>query len=114
MMIYEKNNLKINSDFEIRILREENDDIDILIPIDKRTINLYMNNLPQYVKSRFQFPAVKTIIIRSCKLKENNICTIHFLRNIDLHSSMVNFELDYNNKIIIISKKEGYVDFRVK
>ncbi|MTI65780.1 MAG: hypothetical protein FH753_04180 [Firmicutes bacterium] len=113
-MIYEKSNLTIYSDFEIRTVREENKDIDILIPIENRTVNMNLDDLPEYIDSRIQFPLVKNIIIRYNTTNDNNTCTIHLLRSIDLQSSMVNLVIDYTKHHLEIRDKSFYIDFRLK
>ncbi len=113
-MLYKKSNLYIDSDLEIRTIREDGIDIDILIPVENRTLNLYLDNLPDYIKSRFQFSMVKNMIIRFCTLNDNNTCTIHLLRSIDLHSSVLNLEIDYTNHYFEIKDNNYYLDIYVK
>jgi hypothetical protein len=43
-MIYKKNSFIVDSDFDIRTVREEGEDIDLFLPIGNRTVNLYLNN----------------------------------------------------------------------
>lgn len=105
-MKYENGNLLLISDFEIRVLREENDDVDLFIPIDMRTLNLYIEGLPNYIKKRFQFSQVRSAIIRFSKKEGDEVCTIHLLNNIDLQSSIVNFEMDYSDYYIEFREKE--------
>lgn len=112
-MIFHNSNLNIDSDFEIRIIRETNEDMDIIIPLEDRTLNVYLEDLPEYLVSRLQFPVVKNIIIRFCKSETNNICTIHLLRNIDLKSAIVNFEMDYSNYYLTIKSGEYFTEFRI-
>lgn len=112
-MILNENNFSLNCDFEIRTIREDEKDKDIIISLNRRTVNLYFNDLPKYIKSRIQLLDVQNIIIRYSKDEFNNICTIHILRNIDLHSSIMNFEIDYTNFKLEIKNKEYYVDFRI-
>jgi len=113
-MIFERGNFYLESDFLVRIIREADDDLDIIIPVEDRTLNLYLKDSPDYLKSRIQFPLVKNIIIRFCILAESNTCTVHLLRNIDIHSSIVNFELDYSKNFIEVKREEYLTDFRIK
>ncbi|WP_026894379.1 hypothetical protein [Clostridiisalibacter paucivorans] len=106
-MEYIKGNMHIYSDFDIRVIAEEDGNIDLFIPIDYRTLNLEMDRLPNYIVSRFQFLKVRGIIIRFNISNGNNNCTIHILRNIDLQSAISNFEVDYFNRDIII-KLDSY------
>lgn len=110
-MKFIKENFKLISDFEIRVINEDHIDTDILVDIDKRTLNFNIVGLPRYINSRFQFNDVKSIIFRFSKL--NNICTVHFLRSIDLHSSTVNFEINYSKHYFKIIDKDYYVDFKI-
>ncbi len=59
MIIYEKEKLIIKSDFEIRTLMEQNSDVDLFIPTNFRTLNLYLEDLPDYIDSRIQLTEVK-------------------------------------------------------
>lgn len=113
-MKYEKSGLIIESDMDIRTIREEGEDIDIIIPLNNRTVNLYLDDMPYYLKSRLQFSMIKNIIFRFCTLEENTLCTIHFLRSIDLHSSAVNFEVDYSKYYFEIKDEEYLVEICVK
>lgn len=85
------------SDFNVRVLREDDIDIDLIIPLDNKALDLYFDGMPNYVGKRIQCPMIKNIIIRLSKLEDNSLCTIHFLRSIDLHSSVINFEIDYRH-----------------
>lgn len=113
-MIYNKGKLYIDSDFEIRVVREDGNDIDLFIPIGDRTLNLYLGDVIEALNSRMQFSIVKNLIFRFSIDSENNTSTIHMLRSIDLHSSVVNFEIDYSNHEIEIKDKEYFVEMRIK
>ncbi len=112
-LLYKKGNICIDSDFDIRVVREEGSDIDLFIPTDNRTINLYMEDKPNYLCSRLQFPMVRNIILRFSKDQNNNICTVHFLRNIDLQSAVVNFELEYIGRVIKLIDREFYIEMKM-
>src|SRR5699024_2902285 len=111
---YEKSNLIIHSDFPIRPLREENQDIDLVIPLDLRVLNLHMDNLPEYISDRFQFTEVRNILIRFNKNNNNNSCTIHFLKSIDLQSAIVNFTMDYTKHDIKIVRSDYSVEMYLR
>ena len=64
--------LCLDTDFNFRVIREEDNDIDLFIDIILR-IN-----------------------------KESNIMTVHLMRDIDLFSAFANFEVNYDNCIINI------------
>ena len=103
---YVNGKFSIYSDFEIRKLREDNGDIDLLIPLDLRTLNLYIENMPTFLSDRLQFNSVRNIILRFNTGDDNNLCTIHLLDSVDILSSIVNFTLDYSNHWIIIVKDD--------
>lgn len=110
MKKYENSKLIIYSDFEIRTLREENKDIDLLIPIDLSVLNLHIDNMPNHISDRFQLTEVRSILVRFTTDFENNICTIHFLKSIDISSAMLNFTVDYKDHFIRIVKSEYCID----
>ena len=112
-MVYEKSNLKIISDFEVKEVQKDKYNIDLLISMEYRCVNLYINNLPKYINSRIQFATVKSILIRLCTIEDNNICTIHFLSDSGIYSTMANFEMDYNETYIEIKNKEFFVDIKM-
>lgn len=112
-MIYEKSNLKIVSDFEIKEIQKDEYNFDLVIPINFRCVNLYLSNAPKYVVSRVQFPSVKSILIRFCIIEDNNICTLHFLSDSGIHSTMANFEMDYSETNIEIIESEFFVEMKL-
>ena len=112
-MIYEKSNLKMATDFKVREIEKDEYNIDLVIPIEHRCVNLYFDNFPQYINSRVQFPCVKSILIRFCNIEDNNICTIHFLSDSGIHSTMANFEMDYSKTSIEVKNKEFSVDIKM-
>lgn|SRR5699024_5485881 len=111
---YEKSNLVLHSDFEIRTLRQEGKDIDVLIPLDLRVLNLHIDNMPEYISDRFQFTEVRNILIRFTTDKDKNICTIHFLKSIDLQSALVNFTMNYKEHNIKIMKAHYSVEMYIE
>lgn len=100
------------SDFEVRILKEDDLDIDIIIPLDDRALDLQFDDMPNYIGNRIQCTMIKNLIIRLSKLSNNNLCTIHLLRSIDLHSSVINFEINYEDLEIHIKDLEHFVALR--
>ena len=112
-MIYEKSNLKIATDFAVKEIQKDEYNVDLVIPIDYRCVNLYFDNFSKYINSRVQFPSVKSILIRFCTIEDNNICTIHFLSDSGIHSTMANFEMDYSETYIEVRDKEFFVDMKM-
>lgn len=114
MIEYRNGKLLILSDFEIRVLREDGNDIDLFIPLNYRILNLYLEDLPNYLDNRIQFTEIRNIIIRFSREKDNDYCTIHLLRNIDLHSAVANFIIDYRGHYIIIKNCEYSSEFYIQ
>lgn len=110
LMIYEKSNLKIASDFKVKEIQKDEYSVDLIIRIDDRCVNLCFDSFPKYMTSRMQFPCVKSILIRFCTMEDNNICTLHFLADSGIHSTMANFEMEYSETYIEIKDKEFSVD----
>lgn len=113
--MYINGNFILISDFEIRQIRQEdeNGDVDLFIPIGCRTVNLFIPFIDEDKMSRIQLCEVKNIVIRFNTKGGNNRCSIHFLKNIDLLSHLLNFELNYENYEIIIRQKKYSVSFIV-
>lgn len=109
-MIYEKNKLKVDSDFKIREIEKDEYNIDLIIPLEYRCVNLYFTDFPKCISSRVQFPSVKSILIRFCIIEDNNICTIHFLSDSGIHSTLANFEMDFSEIYIEVKDREFFVD----
>lgn len=103
---YKNYGLSLKNDFELRVIYEDENDIDLFIPIGNRTLNIYFDDLPEYLNQRFQLNDVENILLRLSKLEKNTLSTIHFLRSIDLKSSTLNFVIDYKNLDIEIKKDE--------
>jgi hypothetical protein len=113
-MNYVKSNLKVLSDFEIKEINKDEHNIDLIINLEQRCVNLYFDNLPGYIKSRIQFPSVKSVFIRFSSKGNNNICTLHFLSDSGIHSTMANFEIDYSSKVIEVFNQEFFVDIKIR
>ncbi|TAH63436.1 MAG: hypothetical protein EWM50_02705 [Gottschalkiaceae bacterium] len=105
--------INIISDFEVRILREDDVDIDIIVPLEGRTLDLQFSNMPDYMGNRIQCSIIKNLVMRFSKSANNTICTVHLLRSIDIYSSVINFELDYKELIIQIKDLEYSAVFRI-
>lgn len=111
-MIYEKSNLKIISDFKVKEIQKDKYNFDLIIKLEDRCVNLYFDNLSRLINSRVQFPMVKSMFIRFCTIEDNNICTIHFLSDIGIHSTMANFEMDYSETYFEVLDKEIFVNIK--
>lgn len=108
--MYQYNNygLTLTSSFPIKAFKENSKEIDLIINLNNRTVNL---NLPsiKYLQSRMQFNGIENILIRIRK-DENSIGTIHFLKENAIHSTLCNFEIDYKDLNVVVEFKEFFVD----
>lgn len=83
--------LCLNTDFDYRIIREEDNDIDLFIDINYRSLDIDTCE-DSFFNSRVQFPYVRSLILRINK--ESNVMTVHLMRDIDLFSAFANFEIN--------------------
>ena len=95
-------NLNLDIDFDYRIIREENNDIDLFIDVNYRSLDIDTDN-NGFFNSRLQFPFVRSLILRINK--ESNVMTVHLMRDIDLFSAFANFEVNYDNCTINIKNE---------
>ena len=86
--------LCLDTDFDFRVIREEDSDIDLFIDINYRSVDIDTNK-DSFFSSRIQFPYVRSLILRINK--ESNMMTVHLMRDIDLFSAFANFEFNYQN-----------------
>ncbi len=107
-MVFSHYNLYIISDFDIRIVHEDQWDIDLLIPLNNRTLNFSSKIQTQDLFDIIQFPHVYGLLVRIAKSDDNNSATLHVLRNIDLNSTIASFELNYENLILSIENYSLY------
>ena len=98
--------LKLDSDFDYRIIREENNDVDLYIDINYRCVDINVGK-SQIFNSRIQFPYVRSILLRINK--ESYLMTVHLMRDIDLFSAFANFEVDYSNSVFEIKNYQEKV-----
>lgn len=94
--------LYLDTDFDFRVLREEDNDIDLFVDLNYRSLDIDTNE-NSFFNSRIQFPYVRSLILRINK--ESNIMTIHLMRDIDLFSAFANFEINYYNCVINIKNE---------
>lgn len=110
-MNYSNSNLNIQSDFLIRTIDQGNNDLDLIIPLDNRVVNLSIKPCSPSYPETFQFTQVSSIIIRYNTSPNNNVCSIHLLRSIDMTTALVNFDLSYKGLNFQIIKELAHVDF---
>lgn len=79
-------------------------DIDYFIETQSYPLNL--EHELEYM-SRIQFPQSRAILVRTTP--ESSIITLHIMRDIDLHSSFANFEIDLKDRALKIWKYEGFI-----
>ena len=94
--------LNLDTDFEYRVIREEENDLDLFIDLNYRSLDIKLED-SNFFNSRVQFPFVRSIILRLNK--ESDIITIHLMRDIDLFSAFANFEINISNYIISIKNE---------
>lgn len=99
---------KITTNLEYRIIDREGDQ-DYFIETDFYPVNMELNISGM---SRFQFPLSRAILVRTTPC--NDWVTIHVLRDVDLFSSFVNFEVDLEGKKLNIIKEEGYIKLDIQ
>ena len=102
------------SDFEIRVVREDDSDIDLLVPLDSRTLNILIDKMPDFLDSRFQFTKVRNVVIRLTKDGADNCCTIHLLDSVDIHSAIMNFTMNYEDHCIYIVRDDYTVGMNLR
>lgn len=98
----------ICEDLEYRTI-EKGQDIDYFIETLSYPLNLNIE-LPNI--SRIQFPKSRAILVRTSP--SSDLVTIHVMRNIDLHSSFCNFEVNLKDLQLIIEKKTESVDVWIR
>lgn len=89
------------------ITREQ--DTDYFIETLSYPINL-ISTLPYL--SRIQFPQSRALLVRTSPLSP--FVTIHVLKDSDLYSSFVNFEIDLTQHTLNVTLKEGYIEVLIK
>ena len=99
-------NLNLDSDFDYRVIREEDNDLDLYIDINYRCVDINIGE-SNFFNSRIQFPYVRSILIRINK--ESYLMTVHLMRDIDLFSAFANLEVDYTNSIFKIKNYQEKV-----
>ncbi|SHJ92915.1 hypothetical protein [Tepidibacter formicigenes] len=106
--MFKKGNLILKSDFDIRVIKEDDMDMDLFIDLNYRNLDIDMGKNDLNI-SRIQFPKVRGLVIRFSK--NGYIMTCHILRDIDLHSAFANFEIDYKDSSINIINLNEKVEF---
>ncbi|MEG0843184.1 MAG: hypothetical protein RRZ84_04505 [Romboutsia sp.] len=92
-------NLNLDTDFEYRIIREDEHDMDLFIDINYRGLDIDCGE-SSFFNSRIQFPFVRSLILRISK--STSTMTVHLMRDIDLFSAFANFEIDCKGSILNI------------
>lgn len=86
-----------------RVIEREGDQ-DFFIETDLYPLNL-MIEIPGI--SRMQFPLSRAVLVRTTPA--SRWVTIHILRDVDLFSSFANFEMNLDQKRLLIQKEDGYI-----
>ena len=98
--------LSLDTDFEYRIIREDDKDVDLFIDLNYRSLDIDCG-YTTFFDSRIQFNFVRSLILRFNK--DMTKMTIHLMKDIDLFSAFANFEVDYNGAIISIKNHQEKV-----
>ncbi|MFI3209512.1 MAG: hypothetical protein R3Y64_00435 [Peptostreptococcaceae bacterium] len=103
-------NLNLDTNLDIRVIRNDEFDIDLFIDLKYRTVDLNVKNC--IIKDRIQFISVRALLIR---LNKNNyISTIHIMKDIDINSAICNFEIDYEKRILFIDEIENKIQINFR
>ncbi len=87
---------------------EKGEDTDYFIETLSYPVNLNIE-LPNI--SRLQFPKSRAVLVRTTP--SSDLVTIHIMRDIDLHSSFCNFEVDLKKLQLRIIIRDEYIDISV-
>lgn len=99
-MFMEFGNFYVNSDFDLRIVKEDDEGVDLFVDLNYRTLEID-DEYSDFFNSRIQFPLVRGLIIKLDPVE--CLATIHLLRDIDLFSAFANFEIDCFNRLLSIT-----------
>ena len=111
-MVFNPNDYNIYSDFPILSVAKEGGSLDLHMDLDDRVVNLCMDSLPSYIRSRFQFTRVSRVLIR-LDSPPSKLAPIHLLRSIDMATPLFNFVLDLEGLALRIQSKEGFVEMYI-
>ena len=101
-MIREFGKVMLETDFEYRIIKENESDVDVFVDLNYRALDVYDFHSSIF-HSRIQFPYVRAIVLRIDK--SGSICTLHLLRDIDMFSAFANFEVSCENSKLNIKNQ---------
>ena len=99
-------NSNLDSDFDYRIIRQDDTALDLYIDINYRCVDINVGE-SQFFNSRIQFPYVRSILLRINK--ESHLMTVHLMRDIDLFSAFANFEINYEESVFEIKNYQEKV-----
>lgn len=93
---------------EYREIKKE-EDTDYFIETLSYPISM---ELPIPYMSRIQFPKSRAVLVRT-NLHTTKV-TIHIMRDVDLHSSFANFEIELDERRLNLTQKDGYIAMVIK
>lgn len=93
----------INTNLAYRIM-ERGEDTDYFIETLSYPI---IFEIPIPFMSRIQFPKSRVVLVRTSNTTTN--VTLHIMRDIDLHSSFANYEMDLEGKELNIKKNDNCI-----
>lgn len=88
---------------------EKGPDTDYFIETLSYPVNLHLD-IPNI--SRLQFPKSRAVLVRTSPT--SSVVTIHIMRDIDLHASFCNFEIDLAGRHLTIKNDGEYIDISIK
>lgn len=101
------NHLKIDENLQYRII-PRGDDMDYFIETSSYPVHLASE---LSFLSRIQFPTSRAILVRTSP--HTSMITVHILKDVDLYSSFVNFEIDLTNQSLHIIQQDHCIDLSI-
>lgn len=101
-------NLSIDNLLQVRSIAR---DADTDYFIETTSLPIHFHTSLTYL-SRIQFPTSRGILIRTSPL--TSVITIHILRDVDLYSSFVNFEVDLSSNTLQVLKKDCTIELWIQ
>lgn len=109
-----QNHIHLESDFLFRKVLKDEGDVDIWIAVEGRCVNIIVEEAPEFLLSRIQFPRVRWVIIRIANDSQEGTATLHFLGEEGRASAFCNFELQLKQvKLIFRKDQEGAAELKV-
>lgn len=108
-MIFDKYDFYLDTDFPVRILRENDLEIDLIIDLDQRVLNL-KGIESEIISERIQFSTVRHVVIRLAKNSDEKIGTFLIMRSTDLSQPLASFTLNYSKHKTFLKEANYQLD----